>query len=36
VFIRGARVPMESRQTKLRDRYQDLGKQPWPPAYRNR
>ena len=36
VLIRGALVPMESRQTKLRDRYRDLGKQPWPPAYRNR
>ena len=36
VFIRGTLVPMESRQTKLRDRYKDLGKQPWPPAYRNR
>jgi imidazolonepropionase-like amidohydrolase len=36
VLIRGALVPMESRQTKLRDRYKDLGKQPWPPAYRNR
>jgi imidazolonepropionase-like amidohydrolase len=36
VFIRGALVPMESRQTKLLDRYRDLGKQPWPPAYRNR
>ena len=35
VFIRGALVPMRSRQTKLRDRYTDLGKQPWPPAYRN-
>lgn len=36
VFIRGALMPMESRQTKLRDRYKDLGKEPWPPAYRNR
>lgn len=35
VLIRGALVPMESRQTKLRDRYKDLGKAPWPPAYRN-
>lgn len=36
VFIRGAKVEMESRQTKLRDRYKDVGKDPWPPAYRNR
>jgi imidazolonepropionase-like amidohydrolase len=36
VFVRGVKQPMESRQTKLRDRYKDIGKQPWPPAYRNR
>jgi imidazolonepropionase-like amidohydrolase len=34
VFIKGAPIPMTSRQTLLRDRYKDLGKQPWPPAYR--
>ena len=34
VFIKGAAIPMVSRQTLLRDRYRDLGKQPWPPAYR--
>jgi len=34
VFIKGEAVPMESRQTQLRDRYRDLGKAPWPPAYR--
>jgi imidazolonepropionase-like amidohydrolase len=33
VFIRGAEMPLETRQTKLRDRYRDLnGKVP--PAYR--
>ena len=35
VFIKGAPVPMTSRQTQLRDRYRDLGKPPWPPAYRH-
>jgi len=34
VFIKGDKIPMTSRQTQLRDRYKDLGKQPWPPAYR--
>lgn len=32
VFIRGKAIPLESRQTRLRDRYKDLGK-PLPPAY---
>jgi imidazolonepropionase-like amidohydrolase len=32
VFIQGRQMPMESRQTRLRDRYKDLGK-PLPPAY---
>lgn len=32
VFIRGQQIPMETRQTRLRDRYKDLGK-PLPPAY---
>jgi imidazolonepropionase-like amidohydrolase len=32
VFIRGAEVPMASRQTLLRDRYRDLAR-PLPPAY---
>jgi len=32
VFIAGEKIPMESRQTKLRDRYLDL-KRPLPPAY---
>lgn len=32
VFIRGKKIPMESRQTKLRDRYLKLH-QDWPPAY---
>lgn len=32
VFIRGAAVPMVSRQTLLRDRYRDLDR-PLPPAY---
>lgn len=34
VFIRGVEVPMESRQTKLRDRYKDLGGDQ-PPAYKH-
>lgn len=34
VFIQGVEMPMETRQTKLRDRYKDLGG-PLPPAYRN-
>lgn len=34
VFIRGDKVPMTSRQTLLRDRYKDVGKQALPPAYR--
>ena len=34
VFIKGVEMPMETRQTKLRDRYKDLGG-PLPPAYRN-
>jgi imidazolonepropionase-like amidohydrolase len=33
VFIRGVEVPMETRQTKLRDRYKDLGSSVLP-AYR--
>ena len=33
VFIRGIEAPMETRQTKLRDRYKDLGSG-LPPAYR--
>lgn len=33
VFIRGVEIPMESRQTRLRDRYKDLSG-PLPPAYR--
>jgi imidazolonepropionase-like amidohydrolase len=32
VFIAGEKIPMESRQTKLRDRYLDLDR-PLPPAY---
>jgi len=32
VFIAGEKIPMDSRQTKLRDRYLDL-KRPLPPAY---
>jgi imidazolonepropionase-like amidohydrolase len=32
VFIQGRQMPMESRQTRLRDRYKDLSK-PLPPAY---
>jgi imidazolonepropionase-like amidohydrolase len=32
VFIRGQAIPMENRQTRLRDRYKDLN-QPLPPAY---
>lgn len=35
VFIKGDRVPMISRQTLLRDRYKDVGKQALPPAYRH-
>lgn len=34
VFIRGIQIPMESRQTRLRDRYKDLSR-PLPPAYNN-
>ncbi len=34
VFIRGVEIPMESRQTRLRDRYKDLSGD-LPPAYRN-
>ncbi len=34
VFIRGVEIPMESRQTLLRDRYKDLSGE-LPPAYRN-
>jgi imidazolonepropionase-like amidohydrolase len=34
VLIRGIEVPMESRQTRLRDRYRDLGDQAMPRAYR--
>ncbi|HEX2252505.1 MAG TPA: amidohydrolase family protein [Thermoanaerobaculia bacterium] len=35
VFIRGVEVPMESRQTRLRDRYRDLPEPgELPPAYR--
>ncbi|HVR95272.1 MAG TPA: amidohydrolase family protein, partial [Thermoanaerobaculia bacterium] len=34
VFIRGVEIPMESRQTRLRDRYKDLSGE-LPPAYRN-
>ena len=32
VFIRGREMPMENRQTLLRDRYRDLAR-PLPPAY---
>ncbi|HWD49676.1 MAG TPA: amidohydrolase family protein, partial [Rhizomicrobium sp.] len=32
VFIKGANVPLVSRQTRLRDRYRDLSKKPF--AYR--
>lgn len=32
VFIRGEQIPMENRQTKLRDRYRNLAR-PLPPAY---
>lgn len=34
VFIRGEQIPMENRQTKLRDRYRNLAR-PLPPAYDN-
>lgn len=34
VFIKGARMPMVSRQTMLRDRYRDLDKKGLPFAYR--
>jgi imidazolonepropionase-like amidohydrolase len=34
VFIKGARIPMVSRQTLLRDRYRDLDKKGLPFAYR--
>ena len=34
VFIKGARMPMTSRQTMLRDRYRDLGKKNPPFGYR--
>lgn len=35
VFIKGDAIPMVSRQTLLRDRYKDIGKQTLPPAYRH-
>lgn len=34
VFIKGVQMPMDTRQTKLRDRYKELGGS-LPPAYRN-
>ncbi len=34
VWIDGVRQPLESRQTKLRDRYQRLDRQALPEAYR--
>ncbi len=34
VFIRGQKIPMESRQTKLRDRYRDLTRKDMPFGYR--
>ncbi len=34
VFIDGVRQPMETRQTKLRDRYRDLERETLPEAYR--
>ena len=34
VWIDGIRQPLESRQTKLRDRYRDLQRQALPEAYR--
>lgn len=34
VVIRGEMIPMESRHTRLRDRYSDLEDQQLPPAYR--
>jgi adenine deaminase len=34
VFIRGIEVPMQSRHTRLRDRYMDLDDQEIPRAYR--
>lgn len=34
LFIRGDAIPLESRQTKLRDRYMNLNNSGLPPAYR--
>lgn len=34
VFIKGARIPLVSRQTMLRDRYRDLNRKDLPFAYR--
>jgi imidazolonepropionase-like amidohydrolase len=34
VFVRGAQMPMTSRQTELRDRYRDLAKKNPPFDYR--
>ena len=34
VFIKGQRMPMETRQTKLRDRYRDLTRKDMPFGYR--
>lgn len=35
VFVRGSAVSLETRQSKLRDRYSPLNRNdPWPPAYR--
>ena len=34
VFIKGQRIPMETRQTKLRDRYRDLNRKDMPFGYR--
>ncbi len=34
VFIRGQKIPMETRQTKLRDRYRDLNRKDLPFGYR--
>ena len=34
VFIDGVRQPLDTRQTKLRDRYRDLARDVLPDAYR--
>jgi imidazolonepropionase-like amidohydrolase len=33
VFIKGQKIPMQSRQTKLRDRYRDLNRKDMPLGY---